>query len=163
VLDPEFWQATASHTLTRCVEFVSGDRWDFEFVRDEAGPRPYDVARLFPLEAGGGPETVALYSSRLDSAPGPARRLPGPPGPGVRRGQGFLPVTVTHQSQQPGNVQAQLSLLRRQLGGPLSHLMVQAEMGQPARNEEEKSQRGRAFLFACVGGVVAALNGSSEV
>jgi 7-cyano-7-deazaguanine synthase in queuosine biosynthesis len=158
VLDPEFWEATASHALTRCVEFVTGDRWDFEFVRDEAGPRPLDVARsLFPLEEEDSPATVALYSGGLDSAAGLACRLMEQPG---RR---FLPVTVTHQSQQPGNVQAQLSLLRRRLGEPLSHLMVQAEMVQSARSEEEKSQRCRAFLFACVGGAVAALNGSVEV
>jgi hypothetical protein len=159
VLDPEFWQtATALHTLTRCVEFVSGDRWDFEFVRDEAGPRPYDVARdLFQPEAADGPEIVTLHSSGLDSAAGLTRRLM------ERPGRRFLPVTVTHQSQLPGNVQAQLSAIRRRLGGPLSHLMVQAEMRQPSRNEEEKSQRSRAFLFACGGGIVAALNGSAEV
>jgi len=158
VLDPEFWQATASHTLTRCVEFVTGDRWDFEFVQDEAGQRPFDVARsLFPLADGDGPETVTLYSGGLDSAAGLARQLMERP---KRR---LLPVTVTHQSQQAGNVQAQLSVIRRRLGGPLSHLMVPAEMVQPARSEEEKSQRSRAFLFACVGGAIATLNGSAEV
>jgi hypothetical protein len=158
VLDPEFWQATASHTLTQSVEFVTGDRWDFEFMRDEAGPRPFDLARiLFPLEGEDGPETVTLYSGGLDSGAGLARRLM------ERPGRRFLPVTVTHQSQQPGNVQAQLGVIRRRFGGPLSHLMVPAEMGRPARSEEEKSQRSRAFLFACVGGAVAALNGSAEV
>lgn len=158
VLDPDFWQATALSTLTRCVEFVSGDRWDFEFIRDEAGPRPFELVQsLFPLEARNGPETITLHSGGLDSTAGLVRRLIDCPG---RR---FLPVTIAHQSQQPGNVQAQLKVIRRRFGGSLPHLMVPAEVVQPARSEEEKSQRSRALLFACVGGVVAALNGSPEV
>ena len=158
VLDPDFWQTVASPTLTRCVEFVSGDRWDFEFVRGKMEPRPCDIApSLFQLEHENGPEAVALCSGGLDSVAGLVRRRIECPG---RR---FLPVTVTHQSQQPGNVEAQLNAIRRRFGGPLPHLMVPAEMVQPARGEEEKSQRSRAFLFACVGGAVAAQNGSPEV
>jgi len=158
VLEPEFWRTnTVLRTLTRCVEFVSGDRWDFEFLWDEAGPRPFNDSWLFPPESNEGSETVCLYSTGLDSAAGLVRRL-------RERPDGkFLPVTVTHQSGQRGRVQAQLSAIRRRCGGSLMPLIVPAEMKRPRRCEEENSQRCRAFLFACIGGAVAAMNESTEV
>jgi 7-cyano-7-deazaguanine synthase in queuosine biosynthesis len=158
VLDPDFWQMdTVCRALALCLEFVSGDRWDFEFVRDEAGPPPYEFCGFFrnaPEEDRG---TVCLYSGGLDSAAGLVRRLRESPG------RTFLPVTITHQSAQWNRVRKQLELIRRLCGGPLTRLQVPAEMKHPGRWEEENSQRCRAFLFACVGGVAAAVNNSSTV
>ena len=156
---PEFWHSgdVARLLKLRRVEFVSGDRWDFELRRRGEAAILRPMPGPFPLDEEMPPETVSLYSGGLDSAAGLARRLMDSPG---RR---FLPVTVGHQSQLLSNVQAQLSVIWRRFGGPLSHIAVPAEMAQPARNEEEKTQRSRSFLFACVGGAVAAMSGSPEV
>jgi hypothetical protein len=134
---PEFWHSgDVARLLTRCVEFVSGDRWDFEFAPCAARRQSFDQAPgLFPLDEESAPETVSLYSGGLDSAAGLARRLMDSPG---RR---FLPVTVGHQSQLLSNVQAQLSVIWRRFGGPLSHIAVPAEMAQPARNEGTRRRK----------------------
>src|SRR5207244_2395414 len=69
----------------------------------------------------------------------------------------------THQSQQRQRVRDQLDMVRRRCGGRFEPLIVPAEMKRPLRCEEETSQRCRAFLFACLGGVAAAMNKSPAV
>jgi hypothetical protein len=158
MLDPKFWQRDAvCSALTRCVEFVSGDRWDFEFLQGGVVPPASASRGFFPHEPGEDRETPCLYSGGLDSAAGLVRRL------GEQLGRHFLPVTVTHQSRQWGRVLGQLKLLRRRGSGSLTPLVVPAEMKRPLRCDEENTQRCRAFLFACVGGVAAAMNRSAVV
>ena len=107
---------------------------------------------------------VCLYSTGLDSTAGLATRLQS----GAAE---VIPVLVRHQVGQAGLASWQLKRLRRHFGlrdyqlSPVTTGMraYPSKMRLLGIEDEEYTQRCRCFLFASVGGVVAAILGASFV
>lgn len=156
VLDPDFWSGTeALDDLRQAVEFVSGDCWDFEFLRDSAR---YEWRRpLFSKVFANESPLVCLYSGGLDSAAGLGLRVRECPDRPV------IPVTVKHQPGQNDLIKTQFEQLKARLGARIEPLVVHSEMGRPDGVKWEPSHRGRSLLFASAGAVTAALSGGSSV
>ncbi len=155
VIDPEFWSSGEVRGLIgECVEFVSGDSWDFEFAADPS-PRPACDEGWLPFAD---PPLVCLYSGGLDSAAGLAERLR------CRPQEQVIPVLVRHQSAQRRLIDPQLDALRRRYGVDLKPLVPVVTTVAPSRlHEEEGSQRCRSLLFTTAGGVVAWMSGATGV
>src|SRR5690606_29216998 len=92
VLEPDFWNSDeVRQALTECVDFVSGDSWEFSF---DGASTPIAVDKQGFLALPDDPPLLCLYSSGLDSAAGLASRIAECPGRPV------MPVTVWHQPLQ---------------------------------------------------------------
>lgn len=101
---------------------------------------------------------VCLYSGGLDSASGMALRIKDCPGRPV------IPVTVWHQPRQRTLIRRQFQTIKDCYAVSFAPVIVKAAMTWNSQVlQEERSQRCRSFLFAAVGGVVAAMQGSSSV
>jgi 7-cyano-7-deazaguanine synthase in queuosine biosynthesis len=159
VLDAEFWgQSEVRDVIHETVEFVSGDYWDIEFVRDAS--EYCRTNRFLPDPDEGVSPLVCLYSGGLDSAAGLVARMVESPGRPV------LPVTVWHQPRQRQLVREQLKILGFRFGVPVDPLIVKvAMMWKPLldRDLEENTQRCRCFLFASLGAIAAIMHGQRVV
>jgi len=156
VLQPDFWvNSDVLDALREVTEFVTGDDWEFEFVKDSPC---YEWSRplLSQVYSNDSP-LVCLYSGGLDSAAGLGLRLRDQPDRPV------LPVTIRHQPAQHDLITSQLDRLRRQFGGRIEPLVVETRV--PRRNglKWEPSYRGRSMLFTALGVVVAAVAGVPHV
>jgi 7-cyano-7-deazaguanine synthase in queuosine biosynthesis len=156
VLDPEFWRSEpVRKAIIDVVDFVSGDRWNVEFVPAEGDTKPEVspfLSSLWPE-----PPIVCLYSGGLDSAAGLATRLRASDG-------GVLAVTAHHQPGQKTRVRSQLRALgdhyHRQIDCVLTRTTL---VHAPRASLQELTQRCRPFLFAALGGVAAAASGAPAV
>jgi hypothetical protein len=160
VLEPDFWNSKhVSLALTNCLEFVSGDCWEFQFEKASRGQFDDDDAYLgYPDPFSVQQPLVCLYSGGLDSADGLVRRIMADPG------RPIMPVTVWHQSRQRSLVRRQLNAIKDKCQACLVPVIVKALMACGSEvQKEEPSQRCRPFLFTAVGGVVAAMQGTSTV
>src|SRR6185369_8412179 len=95
---PAIWRGKeVSESLIQLLGFITGDRWQFEFVEYSGEPRSAEVnvqATLFPLT---GLTRVALYSGGLDSFAGVAREMC------ANQQEQFVLVSgVTNSRQQAG-------------------------------------------------------------
>jgi Queuosine biosynthesis protein QueC len=154
VLDAEFWQDTKVRDAIRdAVDFVSGDFWDIEFVKD---PSPFfRTGRILPDPYADQNPLICLYSGGLDSAAGLAARMAANPGRPV------LPVTVWHQPRQRHLVRRQFKLVEREFLARVDCLIVKVAMVWPSKTDkarEERTQRCRSFLFASLGAIAAIMH-----
>ena len=160
VLEPDFWNSKqVSLALTNCLEFVSGDCWELQFEKASRGQLGDDDAFLGYADPFSDQQPlVCLYSGGLDSAAGLVRRITTCPG------RPIIPVTVWHQPRQRKLIRRQLDAIRDRCQVCLAPVVVKAAMAwQSEPQKEERSQRCRSFLFAAVGGVVAAMQRTSTV
>ena len=155
VSDVDFWGASqASAALTDCVNFLSGDQWQFRFVTSGLR-RP--VQRFLPFE-GSTPRAICLYSGGLDSAAGLANRLR------EASCNDVLALTIRHQTRQRRLVHGQLHALQKRYGRNVISMCVPIAMSRKTcAGREEPTQRARAFLFTAFGAVVAALTDAPSV
>ncbi|MBI3467979.1 MAG: 7-cyano-7-deazaguanine synthase [Planctomycetes bacterium] len=154
VSDPEFWNDSETRDiLIQVGDVLGGEFWDFSFLEMET-PRQ----RHFRWPDVGDCRTVCLYSGGLDSAAGLVARI---------RDDGvgtFIPVTVWHQARQRRLVESQLRRISSKYGAVMNAVVVKAALIKPPLfREQERTQRCRSFLFAAVGGAVAAVLGASAV
>jgi 7-cyano-7-deazaguanine synthase in queuosine biosynthesis len=158
VSEPEFWgRSDVFDTLIECVEFLSGDNWELQFVKDKP-----DASRQTTLFLRGDcpfsvPPLLCLYSGGLDSAAGLGIRLAENPGRPV------IPITVWHQPHQREVIRRQFAILKEQYNAEVHPLIVKAAIVWSStlasqRRKQERSQRCRSFLFAAVGAVAAAIS-----
>lgn len=161
VLDADFWNSTeVRQALTDCVEFVSGDSWDFSFNADST---PIRTGAVLPFRFD--TPLVCLYSGGLDSAAGLSSRIADSPDLPV------VPVTVWHQPlQKKLLLRKQYPLIASRLGVKVTPLIMKAAMVWSSmpwlselRRKEERSQRSRSFLFAAAGATAAVMSGASTV
>lgn len=159
VLDDAFWnRRDISDTIGEAVDFVSGDYWDFEFVKD---PSEFSRAKqLLSNPNEGQTPLVALYSGGLDSAAGLAARIADNPN------RPILSVSVWHQPRQRYLLRKQYSAFRTRLQSQIAPLIVKVAMiwsSELDKNQQERSQRCRSFLFASLGAIAAITTGQQVV
>ena len=159
VLDCDFWRSQeVSDALHEAVEFVSGDFWDIRFS-GQPSRRAWSRSLLGPAIVAESPK-VCLYSGGLDSASGLGLRVRECPDRVV------IPVTVRHQPRQNALIDGQYHLLRNRFQATIEPLVIKAariRTDGSGWNREERSQRGRSFLFGAAGAVAASMSGASEV
>ena len=159
VLEPEFWSSKQVHeAVTDSLEFVSGDCWELQFEKASPGKSGdndafFDFTDPFSADQ----PLVCLYSGGLDSAAGLVRRIQDCPDRPV------IPVTIWHQPRQRLLIRRQFKAIKERCRACLAPVVVKAAMTWSSKIEkEERSQRCRSFLFTAVGGVVAAMQGTTS-
>jgi 7-cyano-7-deazaguanine synthase in queuosine biosynthesis len=159
VLDTTFWcKSEVRDVIHEAAEFVGGDFFDIDFLQDTSPF--YRTRRLLPDPYEGVSPLICLYSGGLDSAAGLIARMVQCPERPV------LPVTVWHQPRQRGLVRGQLRLLASRLGIAVHPLIVKVAMMWKSlldRDQEETSQRCRAFLFMSLAAIAAIMHGQRVV
>jgi 7-cyano-7-deazaguanine synthase in queuosine biosynthesis len=148
---PEIWRRKeVSGSLTDLLGFITGDRWQFEFVEYDGKPRPAEVnvqATLFPLT---GPTYVALYSGGLDSFSGLAQEM------SANQAHQFLLVSGVTNSRQQAGQRKQVRAVGQFVGQSPIHVTVPLRRSwREVQRPEEWSQRGRGFLFLTLGAATA--------
>ena len=165
VLDRAFWSRPETDSLLRkCVDFVSGeDEWTFRFLPSSHHRHERQQSLLRGIDKSA---VVCLYSGGLDSAAGLAARLEAMPG------RTFIPVTVRHQMQKAKLVRDHFEMLTGsglvrkadlhplQVGAFVRNSRMKQDFGVRLM---EHSHRCRSMLFMVVAGLVAAVEGISEV
>lgn len=164
VLDDSLWdRQDVRGCLHDALEFVTGDFWDIEFVRDTQQFSGYK--RWLPDPYDGQAPLTCLYSSGLDSGAGLVARMNENPGRPV------IPVTVWHQPRQQHLVKQQYAFLRehyRNKGfcSQIDPLIVKVAMMWPSvaeKKQQESSQRSRSFLFTALGAITAIMHGQRTI
>lgn len=148
---PEVWRRKdVSGSLSDLLGFITGDRWQFEFVDYGGRPRPAETnvqATLFPLSA---PTYVALYSGGLDSFSGLAREM------SANQAHQFVLVSGVTNSRQQAGQRKQVRAIGQLLGQSPIHVTVPLRRSwREVQRSEEWSQRGRGFLFLTLGAATA--------
>jgi 7-cyano-7-deazaguanine synthase in queuosine biosynthesis len=161
VLQDSLWnRPEIREALDDVLEFVTGDFWDIEFVRDR---RVYEWSKS--LACSDESPLICLFSGGLDSVAGLVSRMNENPRRPV------VPVTVWHQPRQRHLIRQQYGLLKRHyeakgIGTQIDPLVVKVAMAWTSATEAknlETSQRSRSFLFGTVGAITAILNGQQRV
>jgi hypothetical protein len=142
VSDPDGWRA-AEALLRRMLDFLSGDRWDFEFR-----PRPprYSTLATPPIAKLPGFTSVCLFSGGLDSLVGAIDLL----------AAGGRPLLVSHAAEgstsQPQNTLEAMLRAHYPAAG-LARLRAwisfRANLLHPEGSRED-STRARSFLFFAI-------------
>ncbi|MGZ5434570.1 MAG: 7-cyano-7-deazaguanine synthase [Pyrinomonadaceae bacterium] len=148
---PEIWRREeVSQCLSDLLGFITGDKWQFEFVEYRGDPRPSEVnvqATLFPLT---GPTRVALYSGGLDSFAAVAQEM------WANQAQQFVLVSGVTNSRQQAGQRRQVRAIEEFVGRAPIHVTVPLRRSwREVQLPEEWSQRGRGFLFLTLGGATS--------
>lgn len=159
VLDEAFWNChEIRDTIGEAIDFVSGDFWDVEFIKDTG-----DFARakqLLPDPNEGRSPLIALYSGGLDSAAGLAARI------AENTDRPVIPVTVWHQPRQRDLIHRQFGIFRNRFRSQIAPLIVKVAMFWSSdldKKQQERSQRCRSFLFAALGAITAITHGQKTI
>lgn len=150
VSDPPFWNdPMRSRRIHEILHVLSGDQWSLHF--DQAPPRQWQPTVLRPHA------TVCLYSGGLDSLAGLALRL--------KQGlSDVVSVTMRHIPRQRARIEHQLSSLNAHFGSRIYPVFVRMALVRPPRlDDQEQSQRCRAFIFASLGVAAACAAGAETI
>lgn len=150
VSDPDFWRSTHDD-LVALLDFLTGDRFTFEFVH-----REHRLPRQTSLDLGHGvtASQVLLFSGGLDSLTGVIDALSSTAG---------NVLLVTHCSA------SKIMTLQRRLARRLAGLFPGRITWVPARGRlvggeaPETTQRSRSFLYAALGYAAASLVGVARL
>jgi len=148
-------RAEVYKALVGCLEFMTEDRWEFDFVLRSAAS--WDIERQRALiEPMTSPDAgVMLYSGGLDSFAGIANLIDS------QRSEWVL-VSGVPNPRHKAMQSAQIAAARRMTPRQVFHLTVPSSLekltDQPA---EERSQRARSFLFLTLGAIAAYRVGAS--
>lgn len=158
VFDPSFWTYHKNYDLLiHILSFLSGDNWDFEFVK-----RDSDTQHVMDFDFDELNTVFCLYSGGLDSMAGLVRQLQTYPN------KSFVPVTVYHRPDIKVSTYRQLSAIAELY----PNLQNKRRHTFPFRMEKniksfgdkrESTQRTRAFLFMAAGGTVALQCGGNQL
>ena len=155
VTDPAFWNAPATlEVLTETLDFLSEDRWEFQFVRGdpERGQLPLNMDQE---ELHDHPDCVVLFSGGADSLCAVIQKV---------AEEGRRPVLVSHTSTPPVSSRQRVLLKELRLwfpswAFPPIGCWIHRKGSEPA----ESTQRTRAFLYASLGSAVADTLGVADV
>lgn len=145
VADPEKWN-TAAPILQRALDFLSGDRWEFEFrkreysLQEELSPEEIDCS------------DVCLLSGGLDSLAGAIDLLK----------EGRTPMFVGHYGGGgvTSTAQAEIASILRNQMGISDKRFLRLNVTQPSIRgcNYEQSMRTRSLLFLAMGCALGSLN-----
>ena len=153
VRKPGFWnKAEVKDVLRGTLEFLSEDRFDFEFMAGKQAPK---MQEYFPNLLKGGPgdgvEGVVLFSGGLDSLAGAIEEA-------VAEKRRVL--LVTHKPTDKLNgVHANLRALLAAKGGKFAPTHLYVRINKDSDLNRNYTQRTRSFLYAAVGATVARMQG----
>jgi len=149
VNDPDLWHRN-ERLLTSTLSALSGDSWEFEWVRLDNSPPVRFHKRGLPDDC----DVVCLFSGGVDSLLGAVQLLD----------EGRKVLLVGHQAEgQSASAQTDLAHMLRTLY-PDQISLVQCRVSRsPRRNTQfrlaaktERSHRPRSFLFLTLGAAIAA-------
>jgi hypothetical protein len=148
VSDVARWSAS-SETLVRMVQFLTGDRWRFEFRQRTAPPAaPAGQLRLNNIQM------VSLFSGGLDSLVGAIDLL--------AAGR-FVALVGHHGAGVTNSVQTNvLNSLTQRYRPTLAPFMFYVQPPRLAADDGERSMRSRSILFLSLGAAVAATLGGGQ-
>jgi 7-cyano-7-deazaguanine synthase in queuosine biosynthesis len=155
---PDFWSSQQVQTaLTSCLEFLTEDTWNFEFLPRHAAPWDVEHQTVLidpPTNPSAG---VMLYSGGLDSFAGIANHL-------TDDHSEWMLISgapnLRHRVQQLSQVKA----IRHSTKRPICHLLIPYSLGYVGDAPvEEQSQRARSFLFLTLGAIAAARVGAATL
>jgi 7-cyano-7-deazaguanine synthase in queuosine biosynthesis len=156
VQEPDFWNSVEVRgALTQCLDFVSGDFWEWTFM-PEKEKRSLVWRTCLPFCDREHP-IVYLHSGGMDSAAGICGQVREAPGRLV------LPVTIWHHARQKKLIQRQHDIIKKRYGVRIEPLIVKTALIWRSKQISEWSQRSRSFLFCTVGGIAAAMSGAGTV
>jgi len=159
VFDEAFWnRLDIRDTIGEAVDFVSGDFWEIEFVKDSGHFSRATQLLSDPNE--GQSRLIALYSGGLDSAAGLAARI------AENSSRPTIPVSVWHQPRQRDLLQRQYGVIRNRFRSQIDPLIVKVAMiwsSDLDKKQQERSQRCRSFLFAALGAITAITHGQKTI
>lgn len=153
VCEPHKWQKAASD-LSHCVDFLTGDRWQFKFEQAQGGlVRAKARSRSVPTVTA---DAVSLFSGGLDSLIGAINWL-------SENGKGHLALVGHHDSK--GRVQADQDRVAAQMEKSKAGLKERTSRFRvgvwQSAQAADTNYRSRSFLFLSMGFYVAAAMGSS--
>ncbi|HEY8722239.1 MAG TPA: 7-cyano-7-deazaguanine synthase [Gaiellaceae bacterium] len=153
VRDPEFWRdSPADQQLRDALDWLTGDRWQFTFVRftGERSPAEREQQLLSEVMDAGG--QIALFSGGLDALAGASMLLEHDPA-----------CRLVAIGTNPRQIRCQVTLMRelRRLAPGLVAIPIHAGLTGATRATQERSQRSRAFLFLTIA-IAAAHAGGAE-
>ncbi|MCA8972766.1 MAG: 7-cyano-7-deazaguanine synthase, partial [Planctomycetes bacterium] len=154
VLDAAFWRSNVG-ALVNALEFLTGDRFAFEFLHRERSERRQPSLAL----TGGLPraDEVVLFSGGLDSLTGAFESLTSDPAKTI--------LLVTHRSgSKTTGVQTDLAQeLQKKFPGQVLWVPVLGTLVNREARASETTQRSRSFLYAALGYGAASLVGTSRI
>lgn len=154
VLDAAFWRSNVG-ALVKALEFLTGDRFAFEFLHRERSERRQPSLAL----AGGIPraDEVVLFSGGLDSLTGAFESLTSDPAKTI--------LLVTHRSgPKTAGVQTDLAQeLEKKFPGQVLWVPVLGTLVNREARASETTQRSRSFLYAALGYGAASLVGTPRL
>jgi hypothetical protein len=149
VREPELW-TTAADDLSDILGFLSDDDYRFTFTRLADPPDRQPLLPFTQTPFDGVVDDVALFSGGLDSVAGAARLI----------AAGRRPLLVTHRSTNKlAGRQGRLLAGLDALAGDRWPIHLPVTVNKDAPLTAEDTQRSRSFLFAALGGLVAATVG----
>lgn len=152
VSNPDLWNEQAVN-IGQMLQFLGADEWRLRFTRSFESPQCPRF--LFPPVPG--MSRVCLYSAGLDSLAGLAVRL-------AETEQPYYAVTARHRSSLPPPLRTQYRLLAHRFGRRVTPVVLPTTLlGAGRLDQQELSQRCRAFLFCAIAGAVASQVGAGEV
>jgi hypothetical protein len=152
VSNPDLWNSQVE-ALSETLSFLGGDVWRFHFVEGCFGSLPSG----YLFESVPNVSRVCLYSAGLDSMAGLGIRL-------AKTQEQYFAVTARHRSSLPPPLNAQYRRFAKSYGPRIFKLMVATTLINAERmDQQELSQRCRAFLFCSLAGAVASRLGVAEV
>jgi 7-cyano-7-deazaguanine synthase in queuosine biosynthesis len=154
VNDIEFWRKPSVNDLVVDVlEFLSDDLWEIRFCRADAHHKI--TQPCFPLNEQ--IDDVFLFSGGLDSVAGAAAHL-------ADTSRRQLAVTVLHNSLPKEATRKLLRRIQPHVGKPVPWGQLSNSLVGPGRfDQQETSQRCRAFLFVASGLAAAAAKAAGRV
>lgn len=151
----KLWGRTdVTQALTEVVGFLTGDQFEFRFIKNDTLQMGLGFLDLEPDEAAFRANDVIMFSGGLDSFAGALETL--------ETGSGNV-ILVSHQSA-PKVATRQKDLaqyLVRRFPGRIRHIMVPAN--RTGEESRDTTQRSRSFLFAAIGAAIATTFGAHSV
>ena len=133
----------AEEQLRDCLEWLTGDRWSFRWVRRRS--KDERALQLYLPDHGEAPQSVVSYSGGLDSYSEATVRI---------HNESLPPLLVTTKNQGVGNVPVPAGY-----GGSSVWLPVKIRSG----NHAEPTYRTRQFVFFAAAALACRLRGASRV
>lgn len=161
VQDLSFWRSyEVGRRLETLLHTLTDDEWSFEYWKATSRPRAYSEHQLTIFDSARRSENafVCLFSGGLDSLAGLAIDLIG------NHFERAILVSCGTSSRLFGLQKRLHQDLQRLAAVPINPCIVPFRLAQSGSyNDNERSQRARAFFFGCLGFSVAVLTGTNRL
>ena len=160
VRDPDRWRSSdVSPALTELLWLFTEDEWNFDFIPRAEGRRASEMQRVLFPNLPQPPVTAVLFSGGLDSLAGLCHEL-------IQRSGDTFVLFSGATNDLIGSIQRRLArTVRSRLGREVIPVVVPLGLrhGANHREDAERTQRSRGFLFLALGAVTAMMAGTDEL